>query len=75
MTYYNYHARAKNLINSNNCFAVSIFKEYHHIRPAMVLYFYNHKPIPIREHMWHEYLPIIRRLGLTISNPDNISID
>ena len=74
MTYYNYHARAKNLLRSNHCIAITIFREYHHIRPALVLYFDNHRPIPIREYMWHEYLPIISEQNIDISNPDNIPL-
>lgn len=75
MAYFNYHARAKHLLKSNSCIAATIFKEYHHIRPALVLYFSNHKPMPIRDYMWHEYLPIIKNLNIKVLNPDNISID
>ena len=75
MAYFNYHAKAKNLIKSGNCIAVSIFKEYHHIRPAMVLYFENSKPIPIRDYMWQEYLPLINQFKIAINNPDNIALN
>ncbi len=74
MSYYNYHAMAKRLLYDNRCIAVSIFSEYHHIRPAMVLYFDNHKPIPIREYRWKEYLTIIRELKLPIQNVNNIPL-
>ena len=74
MTYYNYHAIAKNLIKANHCIAVSVFSEYKHISPALVLYFDNHKPIPIREYMWHEYLPLIHSLNITITNPEKIAL-
>lgn len=75
MAYFNYHAKAKNLIKNGHCFAATIFKEYHHISPALVLYFTSNKPIPIREYMWHEYLPLITQQNLTISNPDNIPLN
>ena len=75
MTYYNYHAIARNLLNSNHCIAVSIFPQYHHISPALVLYFDNHKPIPIREYMWHNYLPKIKELNLLINNPENLPLN
>ena len=75
MSYFNYHAKAKNLIKNGQCFAVTIFKEYHHIRPALVLYFYSNKPIPIREYMWKEYLPLIQEYNLIISNPNNIPLN
>lgn len=74
MSYYNYHAMAKKLLNNNHCIAVSVFSSYHHIRPALVLYFDNHKPIPIREYMWQEYLPIINALGISIQNQENIPL-
>ena len=74
MAYYNYHAMAKKLINLNHCIAVSIFKEYHHIRPAMVLYFDNHLPIPIREYMWSDYLNLIKDHSISIINHDNIPL-
>ncbi|MBR2969439.1 MAG: thermostable hemolysin delta-VPH [Clostridia bacterium] len=74
MTYYNYHAIAKRLIGENHCIAVSIFPEYHHIKPALVLYFDNHRPIPIRQYMWHEYLPLIHNFNLVINNEYNIPL-
>ena len=74
MSYYNYHAIAKNLLNSGHCFSVSIFANYHNIKPALVLYFDNHKPIPIREYMWKNYLPIINNLKLKINNENDIKI-
>jgi len=75
MTYFNYHAKAKNLIKNGHCIAVTIFKEYHHIRPALVLYFSNNKPIPIREYMWKDYFPLINEQNLNISNPDNLKLN
>ena len=75
MAYFNYHARAKNLISANCCIGASIFKTYHHISPALVLYFANHKPIPIRQYRWHEYLPIIKTLNIPILNPENIDLE
>ena len=54
---------------------VSIFKEYHHISPAMVFYFENSKPIPIREYMWQDYLPLIKEFGIKINNNDNIPLN
>lgn len=71
MAYYNYHARAKNLILSNHCIGASIFSKYHHIYPALVLYFDNHRPIPIREYMWDRYIPILAELDIQILNEEN----
>lgn len=59
MMYYNYHAQAKRLISSGHLLAVTIFDKYRHIAPAMVLYFDNHKPMPIREYKWKDYFELI----------------
>ncbi len=75
MTYYNYHAIAKHLLQTGHCIAVNIFSEYHHIYPAMVLYFDNHRPIPIRQYRWDEYLDLIKEQNLNIINPENIPLD
>ncbi|MBE5741506.1 MAG: thermostable hemolysin delta-VPH [Clostridiales bacterium] len=75
MTYYNYHAIAKNLIKSGHCIGVSIFDRYRHIYPAMVLYFENHRPIPIREYMWQDYLPLLDEYKIRINNPQNIPLE
>lgn len=74
MTYFNYHAIAKNLIKGKHLIGVTIFQSYHHIRPAMVLYFDNHRPIPIREYMWNEYIQLIASENLKINNPENIPL-
>lgn len=74
MAYYNYHAMAKKLINSGNCFGATFFLNYHNIRPALVLYFTNHKPIPIRQYRWKEYLPLLKTANILINNPHNISL-
>lgn len=66
--YYNYHARAKALIKNGNCIGATIFDRYHHIYPALVLYFDNHKPIPIREYMWDDYLPLLSELDITVND-------
>ena len=75
MSYYNYHAMAKRLLKDGNCFSATIFEEYHHIKPALVLYFQNHKPIPIRQYMWEDYFEILNELQIKISNPNNISLN
>lgn len=73
MTYYNYHAIAKRLIERGNLLSASLFQSYRHISPALVLYFENHRPIPIRQYMWRDYLELIERKNIKILNPDNIS--
>ena len=75
MSYFNYHAKAKHLIKSGHCISVSIFKSYHNIRPAMVFYFDNNIPIPIRDYMWKDYIPLIEEYGLFLNNAENIPLN
>lgn len=75
MTYYNYHAIAKRLIDTNHLLSASIFSSYHHISPALVLYFDNHRPVPIRQYMWNDYIPLIYAKDIKIINQENIPID
>ena len=67
MSYFNYHAQVRKLIKSKHLIGVTIFQKYNHISPALVLYFDNHKPMPIREYKWREYLEIINELGIKIN--------
>lgn len=50
MSYYNYHAKAKQLINTGHLTEIKIVKRWNNISPALVLYFDNHRPMPIREY-------------------------
>lgn len=54
--YYNYHARAKQLIEEGHLIKTEIVDRWNDISPALVLYFDNHRPMPIREYRWGEYL-------------------
>lgn len=54
--YYNYHARAKALISEGHLIRMEIVERWNAISPALVLYFDNHRPMPIREYRWDEYL-------------------
>lgn len=54
--YYNYHARAKALISEGHLIRMEIVERWGAISPALVLYFDNHRPMPIREYRWDEYL-------------------
>ena len=74
MAYFNYHAKVKRLIKDKCCFCCSIFSNYHNIKPAMVFYFTNNKPMPIREYMWNEYLPLIKEFKIPINNSENIKL-
>ena len=71
--YYNYHARAKQLIESGHLIKMEIVKRWNAISPALVLYFDNHKPMPIRKESFEKYLfllmfyeiPVVDNLHLT----------
>ena len=59
MGYYNYHAQAKKLIQEGHLTHFEIVAQWNQIAPALVLYFDNHIPMPIREEKWSEYLAIL----------------
>lgn len=57
--YYHYHAQAKRLILEGHLTHYAIMDRWNHIAPALVLYFDNHRPMPIREERWSEYLRLM----------------
>ena len=59
MAYYNYHAEIKKLILSGRLIGYQFVDDYNGIRPALVLYFSDHRPMPIRSYRWEEYLPLL----------------
>ena len=56
--YYNYHAKAKQLIADGHLVRTEIVDNWNGISPALVLYFDNHRPMPIRDYRWDEYLEV-----------------
>lgn len=60
MSYYSYHATAKKLIQDGHLVRYEIVDSWNRITPALVLYFDNHKPMPIREYRWDEYMKMLR---------------
>ncbi len=54
--HFNYHAKVKKIINEDKITKIEIVDNYHDISPAMLIYFENHPPVPIREHKWDEYI-------------------
>lgn len=60
--YYNYHAKAKRLIREGHLTGWKIVEKYNKISPALILYFDNEKPMPIREHRFDEYIDLINGL-------------
>lgn len=59
MGYFNYHAQAKKLIMEGHLTHYEIVDRWNAIAPALVLFFDNHIPMPIREERWSEYLAIL----------------
>lgn len=62
MAYYNYHAQARNLIISGHLTDYVIVDAWNSIKPALVLFFDNHRPMPIRSYRWDEYLTLMERM-------------
>ncbi len=60
--YYNYHAVAQKLIRSKELIAFKLTKRYNKVAPALVLYFKNHIPMPIKEHKWQEYFDLLNNV-------------
>ena len=61
MAYYNYHAKAKGLIASGHLVCFEIVERWGNISPALVLYFYNSRPMPIREYKFDEYTQLLNK--------------
>lgn len=59
MAYFNYHAKVKNLIKNGHCTKAVFKHEYNGISPALVLFFDNCKPMPIRFYRFEEYSKIL----------------
>ena len=57
--YFNYHSKVKQIIEKDKLIKIEIVEEYNGIKPAMLLYFENHQPMPIREHKWDEYISLL----------------
>ena len=64
MAYFNYRAKAKKLIKEGHLTHYEILSKYNKISPAMVLYFKNNKPMPIRKEKWSEYYELFKQLNL-----------
>ena len=61
MGYFNYHAKAKNLIADGHLTRFEVVQNWNGISPALVLYFDNNRPMPIREHRFDEYFALINK--------------
>ena len=61
--YFNYHAKAKKLIDEGKLTCYKFVEKWNNISPALVLFFKNNKPMPIRQDKWEIYLKIIKEKG------------
>lgn len=57
--YYNYHAKIKKLIAEGHMVDYQVMPRWKAIAPALVIYFDNNKPMPIRKYRWEEYWDIL----------------
>ena len=63
MGYFNYHAVAKNLIKQGHLVKTEYMAVWNEVSPALVLFFDNHLPMPIRKDKWDEYESLIAEYG------------
>lgn len=68
MGYYNYHGIAMKLISKGHCKKAVFVKNHNNISPALVLYFDNHKPMPIRENKFELYIHLLQFNDVNIEN-------
>lgn len=60
--YYNYHAKVRQLIKEGHMVGFEIVPKWNSISPALVFFFDNHKPMPIRKYRWDEYCDVIGKI-------------
>lgn len=70
MSYYNYHGIAMKLIKTGHCEKAEFIQDYNKISPALVLYFDNHKPMPIRENYFILYTSLLKFYEVPIFNQE-----
>ena len=68
MGYYNYHGIARKLIFNGNCTHAELKRKHNSISPALILYFDNHKPMPIRENHFIEYINLLKFYEIPITS-------
>lgn len=68
MAYFNYHQTAQKLIKTGHCLSAEIVKKHNAISPALILFFDNHLPMPIREEKWLVYFNLLEHHSIKIIN-------
>lgn len=74
MSYYNYHGIAINLIKNRHCEKAEVVQNYNNISPALILYFNNHKSMPIRQERFEQYMVLLKYFDVPILT-NNQSVD
>lgn len=57
--YFDYHKKAQSLIAGGHLQKYIFVKDWRGISPALVLFFDNHMPMPIRQKRWEQYASIL----------------
>lgn len=60
--YFNYHAKLKRLIREGHLVEYKIVERHNAVSPALVLYFDNNKPCPVRKEHFTEYIDLIEHI-------------
>ena len=66
MAYFNYHAKAQSLIKTGHCIKAELVEKHKDISPALIVYYDNNIPMPIRPHKFAEYFELLKRHKITI---------
>ena len=63
MSYFNYHAMVKKMIDDGKLITYYFVDAYKDVSPALILIFNDPKRpvIPIRQHAWDKYLDLIEK--------------
>lgn len=57
--YFNYHAKAEKRIREGHLVRYEYVERWNAVAPALVLFFDNAPPMPIREYRWEQYRPLL----------------
>ncbi len=59
--YYNYHARIAQLLEGGHLTEYKYLDEYNKISPCLLLFFDNHRPMPVREKHFDRYMELVNK--------------
>ncbi|MBQ7308378.1 MAG: thermostable hemolysin delta-VPH [Clostridia bacterium] len=64
--YYNYHSKIKQLIKNGHFLSFEFFEKWNKVNNCYVLFFDNHKPMPVRDYRWQEYLEFFKENNIEL---------